>query len=158
MEDAGSERTCLASAAAALVSLPNSAAHSPSPRRLSTNFRSHRCPVPASRRLSWHSLQGRLVGAAEATSARAIGGDLSGEQSVAWELFSPIHRVLIVSVVASAAADLRKTRQIFQLQRSVELRVWTLLSFNASIYCNQCLKIGRAFSFYYAFMIAFNLW
>ncbi|XXG56574.1 hypothetical protein AAC387_Pa03g3951 [Persea americana] len=128
MEDAGSESPCLASATTALVSLPNSAAHSPSPRRLSTNFRSHRCPVPASRRLSWHSLQGRLVGAAEATSARAIGGDLSGEQSVAWELFSPIHRVLIVSVVASAAADLRKTRQIFQLQRSVELRDQVLSS------------------------------
>lgn len=41
---------------------------------------------------------------------------------MAWELFSPIHRVLIVAVVAVAAADLKKSRQIFQLLRSLELR------------------------------------
>lgn len=63
------------------------------------------------------------MGAEEASSARAIGGGLSPDEAVAWELFSPIHRILVVAVVAVAAANSKKNRQIFQLRKSVELRV-----------------------------------
>ncbi|XP_068641970.1 uncharacterized protein [Aristolochia californica] len=94
----------------------------PSSRRLSSSFCEPSRPVSSSRRLSWVSLQGRLVGASEATSAKAIGGGLSPEEAVAWEVFTPMQRVLIVAVVAVAVADLKKSRQVAKLQRSVEIR------------------------------------
>lgn len=80
--------------------------------------------VPAPRRkLAWVSLQGRLVDAEEASSTRTIGGGLSPEETVAWELFSPLQRVLVVAIVAAASAGGTKSRQILQLQKSVDIRV-----------------------------------
>lgn len=63
------------------------------------------------------------MGAEEASSATTIGGGLSPGEAVAWELFSPMHRILVVAVVAVAAANSKKNRQIFRLRKSVELRV-----------------------------------
>ncbi|XP_065022756.1 uncharacterized protein LOC135648756 [Musa acuminata AAA Group] len=99
---------------------------SPSPRRLSGCFEEP--SRPALKKIAWVSLQGRLVGAEEATSAGAIGGGLSGDEAVAWDLFSPLHRVLVVAVVAAAAYNSKRARQIEQFQRSVELRDEVLLS------------------------------
>lgn len=110
----------------ALVSLaPFSSIPSPSPRRLSTtNFARPCCPTSAPpKRMAWVSLQGRLVNAEEASSARAIGGNLSREEAVAWEFFSPIQRFLIVAVIGVAVAESKKNRIIRQLTKSVELRV-----------------------------------
>ncbi|XP_077227501.1 inactive rhomboid protein [Tasmannia lanceolata] len=112
-----------------LVSLaPFSPCCSPSPRRLSSNFCQPSRPVSASRRLSWLSLQGRLIGVAEATSARTIGPGLEPDEAVSWELFSPMHRLLLVAVAAVASADSNKNRQIFHLRQSVELRDQVLSS------------------------------
>ncbi|GAB4835173.1 hypothetical protein Ancab_000083 [Ancistrocladus abbreviatus] len=76
----------------------------------------------AVRQPAWVSLQGRLIGAEEASSARTIGGGLSREQAVSWELFSPIHRILIVAAVAVAVANSKRDRKIYQLRKSVELK------------------------------------
>ncbi|XP_047323920.1 uncharacterized protein LOC124927532 [Impatiens glandulifera] len=100
----------------------------PNSRRLSSNFTEPSRPVRAARKLAWVSLQGRLVGADEASSAKTIGGGLDPEQSVAWDLFSPIHRVLTVAVVAAAASKSNKNKQISDLKKSVELRDQVLLN------------------------------
>lgn len=131
----------------ALVSLaPFTPAPSPAARRLSSQFAEPSRPVPSGRRLAYVSLQGRLVNAEEATSARAIGGGLGQEEVAAWELFSPIQRVLLVAVVAAAVAESRKNRLILQLRNSVELRVCDLLrNFKEIIICVSCLKRGSIF-------------
>lgn len=101
------------------------------PRRLSSQFSKPTSPVRTGRSkpaLAWVSLHGRLVGAEEATTVRTIGGSLNREEAVAWELFSPIHRVLIVAVVAAAVAKSDKNRQIRQLRNCVQLRDQVLLS------------------------------
>lgn len=112
---------------------------SPSPRRLSSNFK--RPSEPVSRRnLAWVSLEGRLVNADKASSARAVKGGLSREEAVAWELFSPIQRFLIVAVIGVAAAESKKNRLISQLTKSVEFRV---CDFNSSALMGlflNCLK------------------
>ncbi|KAK9692380.1 hypothetical protein RND81_09G260300 [Saponaria officinalis] len=118
---------------------------STNPRRLSSRFSKPSSPVKAGpTKLAWVSLQGRLVGAEEATSARAIDGGLSRDEAVAWELFSPIHRVLIVAVVAVAAAKCEKNRQISQLKNCVELRDRILMSMQQKLdnLCEQmnCIK------------------
>ncbi|CAL9129974.1 unnamed protein product [Musa textilis] len=99
---------------------------SASPRRLSSCF--DEPSRPALKKIAWVSLQGRLVGAEEATSAGAIGGGFSADEAVAWDLFSPLHRVLVVAVVAVAAYNSKRARRIEQFQRSVELRDQVLLS------------------------------
>ena len=110
--------------APALVSLlPFSPSVSPSPRRLSSNFTQPSRPVRAARQLAWVDLRGRLVGAEECSSARAIGSGLRREEAVAWELFSPIHRILIVAVIAVAATESKKNHRIMQLNKSVQTRV-----------------------------------
>ncbi|XP_058227762.1 uncharacterized protein LOC131336106 isoform X2 [Rhododendron vialii] len=114
---------------------------SPSPRRLSTHFTKPNRPVRAARQLAWVSLQGRLVGAEEASSATTIGGGLSPGEAVAWELFSPMHRILVVAVVAVAAANSKKNRQIFQLMKSVELRDQVLLSMQQKL-DNLCEQVN----------------
>ncbi|GAB4835206.1 hypothetical protein Ancab_000115 [Ancistrocladus abbreviatus] len=99
---------------------------SPYSCRLSSHFSDPKPIRPikphAVRQPAWVSLQGRLIGAEEASSARTIGGGLSREQAVPWELFSPIHRILIVAVVAVAVANSKRDRKIYQLRKSVELK------------------------------------
>ncbi|GKA42168.1 hypothetical protein Tco_0734828 [Tanacetum coccineum] len=94
----------------------------PSSRRLSSNFTPPTIPVPAVRQLAWVSLHGRIVGAEEATSAKRIGGGLGSKEAVAWDMFSPMHRVLVVAVIAVAAANAKKNKLIVQLKKSVEIR------------------------------------
>ncbi|PWA72083.1 hypothetical protein CTI12_AA274460 [Artemisia annua] len=95
----------------------------PSSRRLSSNFTPPTRPVPAVRRqLAWVSLQGRIVGAEDATSAKRIGGGLGSKEAVAWDMFSPMHRVLVVAVIAVASTNAKKNRVISQLKKSVEIR------------------------------------
>ncbi|KAH9623915.1 hypothetical protein KSS87_002308 [Heliosperma pusillum] len=116
-----------------LVTLSPIPLTSTNPRRLSSRFAKPSSPIKADSTrnkpaMAWVSLQGRLIGADEATSARAIGGGLSHREAVAWELFSPIHRVLIVAVVAVAASKSEKNRQIRQLKNCVQLRDQILMS------------------------------
>ncbi|KAI9194280.1 hypothetical protein LWI28_004702 [Acer negundo] len=102
---------------------------SSSTRRLSSHFSPPTHPVSSSeRRLAWVSLQGRLVNAEEASSARAIKGGLRREEAAAWELFTPIQRFLIVAVIGVAVAESKKNRVISQLRKSVEFRDQVLLS------------------------------
>jgi len=112
------------------------------PRRLSTHLSKPTSPVRTGRKkpaLAWVSLQGRLLGADEATSARAIGGCLTPQQALAWELFSPIHRVLIVAVVAAAVVKSEKNRQIRQLKDAVQLRVCEFfMPFFLGFWCLVC--------------------
>ncbi|XP_027077332.1 uncharacterized protein LOC113776350 [Coffea eugenioides] len=125
---------------------PFSPACYPSPsRRLSSCFTEPSRPVRAARRLAWVSLQGRLVGAEEASSAKTIAGEngslFSRKEAVAWELFSPIHRILIVTVIAVAVANSKRNRQIFQLKKAVELRDQVLLRMQEKL-DNLCEQIN----------------
>ncbi|GAB4835683.1 hypothetical protein Ancab_000593 [Ancistrocladus abbreviatus] len=99
---------------------------SPYSCRLSSHFSNPKPIRPikphAVRQPAWVSLQGRLIGVEEASSARTIGGGLSREQAVSWELFSPIHRILIVVVVAVAVANSKRDRKIYQLRKCAELK------------------------------------
>ncbi|OMO78108.1 hypothetical protein COLO4_24829 [Corchorus olitorius] len=96
---------------------------SPFSRRISTSFAQPRRPVVCSaRRMARVSLQGRLLNAEEASSARAISGSFSREEALAWELFSPIERFLIVAVIGVATADSKKNLLLSQLKKSVDLR------------------------------------
>ena len=79
-------------------------------------------PLTSSRNFAWVSLEGRLVNAEEASSAKSIGGSLGKDEALAWELFTPIQRFLIVAVIGVAASESRKNRTISQLKKSVELR------------------------------------
>ncbi|KAL0435450.1 UNVERIFIED_CONTAM: hypothetical protein Sradi_0252900 [Sesamum radiatum] len=122
----------------ALVSLtPFTPSVSSSPRRLSSCFTHPSKPVRAKRQLAWVSLQGRLVGAEEASSAKTVdrNGAFTAKEAVAWELFTPIQRVLIVAVVAAAAVHSEKNKQISRLQKSVELRDQVLLSMQQKLDC-----------------------
>ncbi|KAL0371148.1 UNVERIFIED_CONTAM: hypothetical protein Sangu_0432900 [Sesamum angustifolium] len=79
----------------ALVSLtPFTPSVSPSPRRLSSYFTQPSKPVRAKRQLAWVSLQGRLVAAEEASTAKTVdrNGAFTAKEAVAWELFTPIQR------------------------------------------------------------------
>ncbi|KAK3022606.1 hypothetical protein RJ639_045757 [Escallonia herrerae] len=126
----------------ALVSLSAiSPTFSPSPRRLSSHFTPPNRPLSTVRQLAWVSLQGRLVGAEDASSARAIGGGLTPEEAVAWELFSPVHRVLIVAVIAVAAANSNKNKQIYRLTKSVEYRDQALSSMQEKLE-NLCEQVN----------------
>ncbi|KAL6587852.1 hypothetical protein OROMI_000830 [Orobanche minor] len=106
-----------------LISLtPSSPCSSPAPRRLSSSFVPPNEPVKASKQLSWLSLQGRLVGAEEATSAECIGGGLGLEERMTWDMFSPVQRVLVVAVISVAVANSKKNQEILRLQNSAEIR------------------------------------
>ncbi|KAL6195151.1 hypothetical protein ACLB2K_030772 [Fragaria x ananassa] len=93
----------------------------PSPLERPSHRGRNNAPVEA-RQLSWLSLQGWLADADDTTSARAIKGGLEPAQAVAWELFTPIQRILFVAVISVAAAESRKNRIISQLKKSVEYR------------------------------------
>ncbi|XP_051142056.1 uncharacterized protein LOC127258989 [Andrographis paniculata] len=137
MDSDGDESAFLPSALVSLTSMV-----SPSLRRLSSCFTPPKKPtVRAKPQLAWVSLQGRLIGAEEATAVSSIdaNGVLSTEAAAAWELFTPIQRVLIVAVVAAAAANSKKNKQIFQLQKSVEVRDQVLLEMQQKLdtICDQ---------------------
>ncbi|QCE09166.1 hypothetical protein DEO72_LG10g385 [Vigna unguiculata] len=101
---------------------------SASRRRLSASFVERSRPVSSEKPMAWLSLQGRLLNADEASSARTIGGGLSAEQALAWNLFPPIHRFLVVAVIGAAVARSRKDLRICHLEKSVELRDQVLSS------------------------------
>ena len=108
------------------ISISSFSSHStPSPRlHLSNRISDVKHVISTPRRnVAWISLQNRLIGAEEASCARNIGGSLSREESFAWDLFSPLQRVLAVAIVAAATANGEKSRQICQLQESVNVRV-----------------------------------
>lgn len=114
---------------------------SPSPRRLFSSFTPPTRPVRAAKQLAWVSLHGRIVGAEEASSSKGIGGGLNSEEAAAWELFSPMHRVLIVAVIAVAAANSKKNKQIIQLKKSVEIRDQVLLGMQEKLE-NICKQVN----------------
>ncbi|KAK7325052.1 hypothetical protein VNO77_29101 [Canavalia gladiata] len=95
---------------------------SASRRRLSATFVRANRPISSAKPMAWISLQGRLLNADEASSARTIGGGLSPDQALAWDLFPPTHRFLIVAVIGAAVALSRQNLQILRLKKSVELR------------------------------------
>uniref|UniRef100_A0A9I9CG08 Uncharacterized protein n=1 Tax=Cucumis melo TaxID=3656 RepID=A0A9I9CG08_CUCME len=113
--------------------------HTPSHRRLSSNFTQPRLPIPFVRRLSWVSLQGRLVNAEQASSVRSIGGGFGPGKAIAWQLFSPIEWFLIVVVIGVAVSESKSNHQIGQLKQAVELRDQVLLSMQQKLddLCNQ---------------------
>ncbi|KAF4354620.1 hypothetical protein F8388_009611 [Cannabis sativa] len=106
-----------------------------SKRRLSSSFIKPTPPVPAATPLSWVSLQGRLLHADEASSASAIKGGLLPDEAVAWELFSPIQRFLIVAVIGVAVAESKKNGIILQLKKSVAFRDQVLSSMQQKLDC-----------------------
>ncbi|KAJ3677642.1 hypothetical protein LUZ60_003366 [Juncus effusus] len=91
--------------------------------------------VARRRKLSWVTLQGRLIGVDEATSAQYVGPGLSREEAVAWELFSPLQRVLLVALVAAAEAKSKAFQKIKMLQRSVDLRDEILRNMQLKLEC-----------------------
>ncbi|KAH8522886.1 hypothetical protein H0E87_003509 [Populus deltoides] len=116
----------------------------PSPssrRRLSSHFTPTRA-ITSSLRLAWVSLRGRLVNAEEASSANSIG--LRLEDGVAWELFSPAQRFLIVAVIGVAVSESKKNGIINQLKKSVELRDQVLSSMQQKLdnLCDQLSNIN----------------
>ncbi|KAK8957913.1 hypothetical protein KSP39_PZI000064 [Platanthera zijinensis] len=95
----------------------------PSLHRLSHTFSEPTRPIISTRRqVAWVTLEGRLVGAAEATSYKSVGKGLSPSEAAAWELFTPLHRVLLVAIVAIASSSTSRSRRISQLQHSVDIR------------------------------------
>ncbi|KAI3822887.1 hypothetical protein L1987_10487 [Smallanthus sonchifolius] len=109
----------------------------PSPRRLSSHFTPPTRPVRSAKQLAWVSLQGRIVGSEEASSAKAIGGGLSHEEAVAW----PVHRILIVAVIAVAASNSKKNKLIVQLKKSVQIRDQVLLGMQEKL-DNLCEQVN----------------
>ncbi|XP_062083979.1 uncharacterized protein LOC133790383 [Humulus lupulus] len=126
-----------------LVSLTPFTPSSTSTRRLSSSFIAPTPPVPAARRLARVSLQGRLLNADEASSAGAIKGGLLPDEAVAWELFSPVQRFLIVAVIGVAVAESKKNGLIFQLKKSVEFRDQVLSSMQQKLdsLCEQLSNV-----------------
>ncbi|XP_027340492.1 uncharacterized protein LOC113853951 [Abrus precatorius] len=104
------------------------ASFSTSRRRLSATFAEPSRPVSSAKPVAWISLQGRILNADEASSAQTIGGGLSAEEALAWNLFPPVQRFLIVAVIGAAVAHSQKNLQICHLKKSVELRDQVLSS------------------------------
>ncbi|XXG60231.1 hypothetical protein AAC387_Pa04g2194 [Persea americana] len=106
-------------------------------KRVSSKFRPPLRAIEGKKKkkLAWVSLQGLLVGAEESTSSKAIKGDLRLEEAAAWELFTPLQRVVIVAVVAVAVADLHlnKRSQIARLRRQLEIKDQKLFSLRQKI-------------------------
>ncbi|KAK8649717.1 hypothetical protein V6N13_139382 [Hibiscus sabdariffa] len=139
MEEAGSADMAVAPPSSVSLSPFSSCS-----RRLSSSFTHPRQPVvPSARRLAWLSLQGRLLNAEEASSARAIGGCLGREEALAWDLFSPIERFLIVAVIGVATVESKKNRLICQLKKWVEQRDEVLSSMQQKV-DNLCEQLNNA--------------
>ncbi|KAI4385363.1 hypothetical protein MLD38_003399 [Melastoma candidum] len=96
-----------------------SSATFPSSRRLSSSH--HTLPGRPIKKSAYVSLLGRLVNSEEATSWRTVGG-LKGDAAVAWELMTPIQRVVLVAVIGAAVAKSKKDDIIRRLRDSVQLR------------------------------------
>ncbi|CAH8325053.1 unnamed protein product [Eruca vesicaria subsp. sativa] len=79
---------------------------------LSSHFTPRPQPLRSSRYIS---LSGLL------DESSSIGG-LSRDETLAWQLFTPYQRFLLVAVIAAAAAESKKNGVIRQLQESVDLR------------------------------------
>ncbi|KAF8046333.1 hypothetical protein N665_3836s0002, partial [Sinapis alba] len=124
MEETGSDPGSYPMPPASVHLTPfSSLAPPPSARlHLSTHF-TPRCtqPLQSSLRLAYISLD-------EASSARSIGGGLSRDETLAWELFTPYQRLMLVAVIGVAAAESKKNGVIRQLQKSVDLRDQVLSS------------------------------
>ncbi|KAJ1412397.1 hypothetical protein SESBI_20518 [Sesbania bispinosa] len=123
-----------------LVSLPPFSSHR---RRLSTTFVKPSPPVSSEKPMAWISLQGRLINADQASSARTIGGGLTLEQALAWDLFPPVHRFLIVAVIGVAVSQSNKDNQIWQLKKAVELRDQVLSSMQEKL-DNLCEQVSSS--------------
>ena len=95
----------------------------PSTWCLSCSFVQPSHPVSSIKQLSSVPLQGRLVNAEEASLAWTIGGGLSSEQVMAWELFNPIQRFLIAAIIGVVVAECQKNHHIWQLKKSMKQRV-----------------------------------
>ena len=65
---------------------------------------------------------------------RSIRGGLGPDESIAWQLFSPIERFLIVAVIGVAVSESKKNHQIAQLTRAVELRVLCFLNSTSTFF------------------------
>ncbi|KAK7261565.1 hypothetical protein RIF29_27879 [Crotalaria pallida] len=111
-------------------------------RRLSATFLDHHNRRPLSSEkppLAWISLQGRVVNAELASSAKSIG--LKGDVAVAWDLFPSVVRFLIVAVIGVAVAESKKNLRICQLMKSVELRDQVLSSMQQKL-DNLCEQLN----------------
>ncbi|CAL1409529.1 unnamed protein product [Linum trigynum] len=109
-------------------------------RRLSSCYYNF-APVASCGTMAWLSLQGRTVNAEEASSSKSIGFLGKEEEALAWELFTPIQRFLIVAVIGVAASESRKNRTISQLNKSVELRDELLSSMQQKL-DSLCLQMS----------------
>ncbi|CAN8256514.1 unnamed protein product [Cochlearia groenlandica] len=94
----------------------------PSSRLLSSHVTRRTHSLQSSPPLPYLSLHGLLVNSDEASSALSIGGGLSRDEALAWELFTPYQRFLIVAVIGVAASESKKNGVIRKLQKSVDLR------------------------------------
>ncbi|KAF8118158.1 hypothetical protein N665_0006s0151 [Sinapis alba] len=112
----------------------------PSARLLSRHVTPRTRPLQPSPPLTYLSLQGLLD---EASSTRSIGGGLSREEALAWELFTPYQRFLIVAVIGVAAAESKKNGVIRKLQKSVDLRDKVLSSMQQKL-DDLCQQLNNA--------------
>ncbi|KAM7277960.1 hypothetical protein ACFE04_005094 [Oxalis oulophora] len=75
-----------------------------------------------------------MVNTEDSSSARAINKcGFTRDQALAWDLFTPYQRFLIVAVIGVAVAESKKNGVIQQLQKSVELRDHVLSSMQGKL-------------------------
>jgi hypothetical protein len=135
---------------------------------LSLNETRNSAPLPerltaddSTGRFAYISLDGRLINAELATSARSIGGTLGDAEAQAWEGFVPMQRILIVAVsaAAAAAAKHRNREEVDRLLKTVEKRVLCnrqhrILSAIASLYN---ILLSSLHTFFWALVTAMGV-